>query len=96
MNKLEEAREIINQVDDQMIDLFMKRMAAVKMVAEYKVENNIPVLDSIREDTIKTRNIDKLSNKVLEGYYLEFFDGVLQASKEYQKYLIENELKEEK
>ena len=51
--KLEEAREIINEVDRQLIDLFIKRMAAVSMVAEYKMENNIPVLDSIREEEIQ-------------------------------------------
>lgn len=88
-NKLEEARDIINQVDSEMINLFIKRMAAVSMVAEYKMENDIPVLDSIREDAIKERNLELLSNKVLEPYYLEFFDGVLKSSKKYQKFLLE-------
>ncbi|RIA75583.1 shikimate dehydrogenase/chorismate mutase/prephenate dehydratase [Anaeroplasma bactoclasticum] len=87
-NKLEEAREIINEVDNEMIYLFIKRMAAISMVAEYKMENDIPVLDSIREDTIKSRNLETLSNKQLEKYYLTFFEGVLNASKEYQKDLI--------
>lgn len=87
-NKLEEAREIINEVDNEMISLFIKRMAAVSMVAEYKMENNIPVLDSIREDAIKTRNVEKLSNKQLEEYYLTFFEGVLKSSKDYQKDLM--------
>ena len=87
-NKLEEAREIINEVDREMIYLFIKRMAAVSMVAEYKMENNIPVLDSMREDIIKERNLEILSNKQLEKYYLTFFEGVLNSSKEYQKELI--------
>ena len=85
--KLDEAREIINEVDNEMIYLFIKRMAAVSMVAEYKMENNIPVLDSSREEVIKTKNLDTLSNKQLEKYYLTFFEGVLNSSKEYQKYL---------
>ena len=87
--KLDEAREIINEVDNEMINLFIKRMAAVSMVAEYKIENDIPVLDSIRETEIKERNLEILSNKVLEQYYLTFFDGVLKASKDYQKYLLD-------
>ena len=94
-NKLEEAREIINEVDNEMIYLFIKRMAAISMVAEYKMENDIPVLDSIREDTIKSRNLETLSNKQLEKYYLIFFEGVLNASKEYQKDLINKNNKEE-
>lgn len=94
--KLEEAREIINEVDNEMINLFIKRMAAVSMVAEYKLENNIDVLDSIREDAIKEKNLDLLANKVLEQYYLTFFDGVLTASKNYQSYLIKQYNKENK
>jgi monofunctional chorismate mutase len=91
--KLEEAREIINEVDNEMIYLFIKRMAAISMVAEYKIENDIPVLDSIREDEIKARNLELLSNKQLEEYYLTFFDGVLNSSKAYQKALIEKNKK---
>lgn len=87
--KLDEAREIINEVDNEMINLFIKRMAAISMVAEYKSENDIPVLDSIREETIIERNLEKLSNKQLEKYYLTFFEGVLNSSKAYQKDLIE-------
>jgi chorismate mutase len=43
------------------------------------------VLDSSREDEIKKRNLELLSNKQLEKYYLTFFEGVLNSSKEYQK-----------
>ncbi|MGM9969684.1 MAG: chorismate mutase [Anaeroplasma sp.] len=93
--KLEEAREIINEVDKEMISLYIKRMAAVRMVAEYKMENGIPVLDSIREDSIKKRNLEILANKSLEEYYLTFFEGVLSSSKAYQKELLEK-FKEQK
>lgn len=85
--KLDEAREMINEVDEQMIELFIKRMAAVSMVAEYKAENNLSVLDSGREDIIRDKNIELLASKQLEPYYNTFFDGVLKASKDYQKYL---------
>ena len=94
--KLEEAREIINEVDRQLIDLFIKRMAAVHMVAEYKMENDIPVLDSIREEEIQERNVELLSSKVLEPYYITFFKGVLDSSKAYQKYLLDKFEKEKK
>lgn len=91
--KLEEAREIVNDVDKEMIFLFIKRMAAIKMIAEYKDENNIPILDSSREDSIISKNLDLLSNKQLEKYYLEFFQGVLKASKEFQKDYLEKKVK---
>ena len=90
MNKLEEARLVINQVDEEMIKLFIKRMTAVKQVAEYKLENKLPVLDSSREGEIKAKNLNILSNKELEKFYLEFFDGVLRSSKDYPYDLIED------
>ena len=83
--KLDEAREIINFVDKEMISLFVKRMNASKMVAEYKKENNLPILDSQRENALKEKNLKLLDNLELEQYYLIFFEGVLNASKEYQK-----------
>jgi monofunctional chorismate mutase len=89
MNKLEEARQIINQVDEKMIELFIQRMTAVKQVAQYKLENKLPVLDSSREGEIKAKNLKILNNTELEKFYLEFFDGVLRSSKDYQYDLIE-------
>ena len=92
--KLEEAREVINEVDEQMVDLFIKRMAAVSMVAEYKAENGMPIFDNGREDIIKNKNMEMLANKKLESYYKTFFDGVLNASKDYQNDIIEKYNKE--
>lgn len=86
--KLDIAREIINDVDIQMIELFKKRMEAAKMVAEYKKENNKPIYDKEREDALINRNIKVLNNEELEQYYKTFLEGVLTASKDYQKDLI--------
>jgi monofunctional chorismate mutase len=86
--KLDIAREIINEVDTQMIELFKKRMDAAKMVAEYKKENNKPIYDKEREDALINRNLKLLNNEELEQYYKTFLEGVLTASKDYQKDLI--------
>ena len=63
MNKLEEARLIINEVDLEMIELFKKRMKASKMVAEHKKENNLPVLDKVREEALIAKNVNYLNDK---------------------------------
>lgn len=86
--KLEIAREIINDVDKEMILLFKKRMEAAKLVAEHKKENNMAILDQKREDLLKEKNLSLLADKDLEQYYLTFLEGVLTASKDYQKDLI--------
>lgn len=88
MSKLDVAREIINSVDKEMIELFKKRMEAAKMVAEHKKEVGMPILDQAREDALKEKNLALLNDKDLEEYYLTFLEGVLTASKDYQKDLI--------
>ncbi|MFI3251567.1 MAG: chorismate mutase [bacterium] len=82
---LNEARLIINEIDQQMIELFIKRMDAVKKVLIYKKENNLNVFDQKRELEIIEKNIKLLNNKELEKYYQIFFEGMLTASKQYQE-----------
>ena len=88
LNKLEQARLIINEVDLKMIELFKERMKAAVMVAEYKKENNLPVLDKAREEALINKNVSYLNDKELEKYYLTFLEGMLTASKDYQKDLM--------
>ena len=85
MNKLEEARLIIQDIDLEMIELFKKRMVASKLVAEYKKENELPILDEGREKFLIEKNLKSLNDEKLESYYMTFFKGVLDASKDYQK-----------
>ena len=45
MTELQKARQIINETDRQMAELFEKRMTAVKQVAEYKRLHGMQVFD---------------------------------------------------
>ena len=42
---LQESREVIRQVDEEMAKLFVKRMEAVRSIAAYKKERGIPIDD---------------------------------------------------
>ncbi len=88
MNKLENARLAINEVDKKMIELFKQRMDAVKTIAMYKKENNLDVLDKKREEELIKKNLELLNNEEITNYYLIFLNGVLKSSKDYQKDLI--------
>ena len=55
-NKLTDARRIINEVDREMAELFARRMEAAKLVAEYKKERGLPVLDPAREEEVILKN----------------------------------------
>jgi len=85
MSLLDEARVEINEIDSKMIELFKKRIEAVKKVLAYKLENNLPVFDESREVALIAKNIKILNDPELEKYYLTFFNGVLTSSKDYQK-----------
>ena len=66
-NKLEEARKIINEVDSEMANLFVRRMEAAELVFEYKKEHGLPILDQKREDAVIERNSALVENEVKRG-----------------------------
>jgi chorismate mutase len=47
-NKLDELRESINKIDDQLLSVFMNRMAVVANIGKYKKENNVTILQTSR------------------------------------------------
>ena len=84
MTNLKEIRDKINDLDKEMLDLFTKRMKLSKEVIEYKIKNNLPILDQEREKEVVNKNLNNLKNKELEKYYLEFITNLMKISKEYQ------------
>ncbi|MBP3871436.1 MAG: chorismate mutase [Faecalicoccus sp.] len=91
-NKLEEVRKIINEVDSQMAELFVKRMRAAEMVYEHKKEYGLPILDQKREDIVIANNSSKIEDEVLKGYYIDYLKNMMAISRAYQ-YRMQNGLK---
>ncbi|MCR5607901.1 MAG: chorismate mutase [Lachnospiraceae bacterium] len=87
MNKLEIARKEINEIDKQMLELFLKRMKASEMVAEFKGERGLPIYDAEREKQVINRNC-RLEDKELEQYYRLFLQSTMDISKKYQRRLL--------
>ena len=59
---LKDIREKIDIVDNQIKELYLKRLELVKKVAQYKKENNLPILSSDREKQL-TDNLCKGLNE---------------------------------
>ena len=59
---LQDIRIEINQIDDEMRQLFEKRMILVAKVAEYKMAHNMEVFDEKREKEVIDNNTNKLKN----------------------------------
>ncbi len=85
MTKLDEARKNINEIDEEIAQLFEKRMMAVEDVIAYKIENDLPIFDESREKEVIKRNVEKLNNKELRPYYEEYLQMMMDISKKYQK-----------
>lgn len=92
MNKLDKARNEINTIDQQMANLFEKRMEAVEAVVQYKIENNKPVFDASREQELIKRNVSLIENEIYKQSYITFFQTVLDVSKAYQKAIINKDI----
>lgn len=83
-NKLVELRKQIDEIDEEMAKLFVKRMKVVYEVGEYKRQNNLPILDSSREDIVLEKGKRLVPDEVLSSYYQEFLIDLMNISKKYQ------------
>ncbi len=88
MEKLNEARKKINEIDRQMASLFEERMQAAKEIADYKKEHGLPIYDAAREQAVIERNKAFIKDYDVASYYVRFLDSVLAVSKQYQEHVI--------
>ena len=90
---LKECRQKINEIDLKMANLFEERMEVIGHIIEYKIDNNLPILDSNREKEVIEKNTNYIRNNNLKKYYQEFITSTMKISKEYQKEIKENKQK---
>ena len=85
---LKKARERICSIDRKMAELFCERMDAVRIVAEYKKEHGLPILDASREADLLARNLEYIDEFDIRSYYTGFLKSVIELSKQYQHRLL--------
>ena len=89
MDQLEKARAIINEVDNEMAKLFVRRMQACAEVAQYKKDHGLPIFDAVREEEVLRRGEGRVEDDLMRGYYVNFQRGCMELSKQYQHYLLQ-------
>ena len=80
---LKDIRNRIDEVDGELITLFQKRMDIVKKVAEYKISNDMQVLDSEREHQLIAKRLSEAAPEY-KGYTREFLEALLAVSRKMQ------------
>lgn len=90
---LNEIRDKIDKVDDQIIELFAQRMELSNEVAQYKRAKGIPVIDMTRERDKRNKIFEK-SPKEVRDYLPQLYSVVFELSRSYQNRLngVGNEL----
>ncbi|MBQ9747537.1 MAG: chorismate mutase [Clostridia bacterium] len=84
MDKLIRAREEISSVDKEIAALFERRMNAVRLVSEYKIEHGLPIYDADREASLIRRNASYIKDDELRSYYVDFLQNTMKVSRQFQ------------
>ena len=87
--ELNEARERIRAVDEEMAALFVKRMQAVTAVAEYKRGHGLPIEDKAQEARMQKERSALIEDAALRPFYVQFLRGTIEISKRWQHLLME-------
>ncbi len=83
INDINDIRKEIDEIDKELVDLYIRRMNCSARVAEYKREHGMPVLDASRERALLNK-ISELSGIELEGYTRTLYSTILDLSRSYQ------------
>lgn len=80
---LNNIRTQIDDLDAELVELFLKRMELSKEVAQYKKEHDMPIFVPTREDDVLT-HVRALSGSDMALYTSELYFKILELSKQYQ------------
>ncbi|MDD4688651.1 MAG: prephenate dehydratase domain-containing protein [Eubacteriales bacterium] len=80
---LTESRKLIDKIDSEILELFIKRMEVASDIADYKKANGMEVMQKGRERVV-LQNVCKQAGPDMENYARILFTTLLDLSKSYQ------------
>lgn len=80
---IEELRNKIDETDRELTRLFEERMKTASLIAEYKMENNLPVFDAERERKVINK-VTSLVDDDFAGYTKSLYNTIFDLSRSYQ------------
>lgn len=88
MQDLQQLRQQIDAIDQQLGQLFLQRMEVVRQVASFKLEQGLPVLQSQREQQVIQQARERAPEDMAD-YMEEFFAAAMAVSRQMQQDLID-------
>ena len=80
---LKELRGQIDEIDDQLVELFAKRMDVAAAIGDYKKENNLPVFVPARERE-KLKDVAEKAGPEMANYTRVLYSMLFELSRSYQ------------
>lgn len=90
MEDLDYLRKQIDEIDDSLIELFLKRMETVKKVAEYKRKKGMEVLVKSREEQVIKRHTENIQDEAQKSQAGEFLENLMYLSRKAQSEMIKS------
>ena len=85
IERINSLRKKIDELDDQMIDLVVQRLAIAKEIGDIKETNGIEGIDPYRESQIINRFAEKLAGTLEKKDITAIFEPIYSISKRLQK-----------
>ena len=82
-----ECRAKIDEIDRQVVSLFLQRMDIVVGVAAYKKEHNRPVHDPVREQA-KLDALRAMVPEQMQPYIVRLYETMFAVSRDYEHQLL--------
>lgn len=80
---LRDYRQMMDEIDNQLIDLFRRRMETVSEIAAYKKEHGLPILDAGRERA-KVKELSTRMPPEMQSYTGVLYASLFELSRSYQ------------
>ena len=88
MSQLDTLRGAIDEIDNQIVHLFERRMNVTRQVGEYKQENGIPVLDSGREREVLSAKAALVDDVKMKTGVTLLYETIMGISRRQQREIV--------
>ncbi|USS93170.1 chorismate mutase [Fructilactobacillus ixorae] len=86
MTELEQQRQRINQLDDQIISLLEERLQVATDIANYKARQHQPVYDERREATVYQHLHEVVRHAQLLPYLTTIYSTIMQTTRNLEQH----------
>ena len=87
-NNLKSLRNNIDKIDDEILELFIRRLRIVEDIYEYKKINGINIYDQKRENEILQKIDKNMSVNKYKSELESLFKSIMKISSSYQEKLL--------